>query len=97
MGSGYASLSFNRDKEREADYIGIILMAKAGYDPTQAVRVVELVDQQSASGKGTAPPAWLSTHPSFGERISKLYEWEPEALEHYNQSADMDVERIIGL
>ncbi len=97
MGSGYASLSFNREKEREADYVGIILMAKAGYDPRQAVRVVELIDQKAAASGKTAPPAWLSTHPSYGERITKLYEYEEAALEYYQDSEGMDVERLIGL
>lgn len=97
MGSGYASLSFNREKEREADYVGIILMAKAGYDPRAAIRVVELVDEASARSGATAPPAWLSTHPSYGERISKLYTYEEEALGYYQDSDEMDVGRIIGL
>jgi len=97
MGSGFASLSFNREKEAEADYVGIILMAKAGYDPRAAVRVVELVDEASSRSGVTAPPAWLSTHPSYGQRISKLYSYEEEALEHYQESDDMDVGRIIGL
>lgn len=97
MGSGYASLSFNREKEREADYIGIILMAKSGYDPREAIRVIELIDRKSAASGRKAPPSWLSTHPSYRERIAKLYQYEEEAMKYYEESADMDVERLIGL
>jgi len=101
MGSGYASLSFNRDKELEADYVGIILMAKAGYDPAEAPRVVELVDRRATASGVKAPPVWLSSHPSHAQRIQKLYGYQEEARQYYEatktNNETMDVGKIIGL
>jgi predicted Zn-dependent protease len=73
-------LPFSRKHESEADYIGILLAADAGYDPQEAVRLWERME--SAGGK--QPSEFLSTHPSHGTRIKQLHEWMPEALDHYN-------------
>jgi predicted Zn-dependent protease len=73
-------LPFSRYQESEADHIGLILMAKAGYDPRQAIPFW----QRMASGKtGQEPPQFLSTHPSGETRIRQLQEWMPEALRYY--------------
>lgn len=58
----------NRTQESEADVVGQQLMAKAGYDPHQAV---DLWQHMMAAG-GSQPPEWLSTHPSPGTRIQEL-------------------------
>lgn len=99
MSSGVASLSFNREKEREADYIGLILMAKAGFDPSQAARVIELVEEKSSQAGNRAPASWASTHPSYGERILLLNRHQEEAMTHYDQSraGNVNVGRMIGL
>ncbi|MGH8019597.1 MAG: M48 family metallopeptidase [Opitutaceae bacterium] len=77
MGSGMIGLSFNRDKESEADHIGLIYMARAGYNPRAATGLWEKIDQLS-SGK-SVPPEWLSSHPSHEDRLLHLYGWMREA------------------
>jgi predicted Zn-dependent protease len=74
-------LPFGRGQESEADHIGLILMAKAGYDPREAVSFW----QRMSSGQGGGPPEFLSTHPSGETRIQQLQEWMPEALSHYRR------------
>lgn len=74
-------LPFSREHESEADHIGIILAAQAGYDPREAIHVWERMEQAGKAG----PPEFLSTHPSHGTRITQLQEWMPEALAYYEQ------------
>jgi len=74
-------LPWGRAQESEADHLGLILMAKAGYDPHAArdlwVRMAEL---SKGSGK---PPEFLSTHPSEATRITQIEAWMPEAMQYY--------------
>lgn len=72
-------LPFSRKHESEADYIGILLAADAGYDPREAVALWERMGQMS----GGAPSEFLSTHPSHGTRITQLKKWMPEAMAIY--------------
>lgn len=72
-------LPFSRKHESEADYIGLLFAAQAGYDPREAVRVWE---RMQAAG-GQQPSEFMSTHPSHGTRIQQLTEWMPEALALY--------------
>lgn len=74
------ALPFNRSQESEADRIGLILMAKAGYDPREAIPFWQ---RMAAGKKGQGPPEFLSTHPSGTTRIAQLKQWLPEALQHY--------------
>lgn len=68
----------SRDQESEADYIGLLMMAKACYDPSAAVGVWQRMEEaQKAAGQST--PQWLSTHPSNENRIKKMIEWMPKA------------------
>ncbi len=71
---------FGRKHESESDHIGLLLMAKAGYDPRAAVGFWERMSKQSG---GKKPPEWLSTHPSDETRISQIKSWLPEALAFY--------------
>jgi predicted Zn-dependent protease len=73
-------LPFSRSAESEADHIGLVYMAKAGYDPRQAIQFWERMERKTG---GQAPPEWLSTHPSHGSRIEQLEGWMPEALSYY--------------
>ena len=75
-------LPFGRAHESEADYIGLLLAAEAGYDPREAVRVWERMSQAG----GEQPPEFLSTHPSHGTRIAQLEEWMPQALRIYREA-----------
>ena len=74
-------LPFSRAHESEADHVGIILAAQAGYDPREAIHLWERMEQAG----GAQPPGFLSTHPSHGTRIKQLEEWMPEALSYYKQ------------
>lgn len=83
MGAQYGILlPFSRRHESEADVIGLRLMAKAGFDPRESVTLWQ--NMQRAGGG--APPAWMSTHPSQGQRISGLEAGMQQALNDY-QSA----------
>ncbi|MBX2845787.1 MAG: M48 family metallopeptidase [Saprospiraceae bacterium] len=79
IGSTLGILAFSRKHESEADKMGLIFMAMAGYDPREAV---EFWKRMSESG-GQAPPEFLSTHPSHETRIKDLEENLPEALKYY--------------
>jgi metalloendopeptidase OMA1, mitochondrial len=73
-------LPFSRAHESEADYIGILLAAEAGYDPRESIHLWERMEQ--ASG-GQSQPEFLSTHPSHGTRIKQLEKWMEEAMPIY--------------
>jgi predicted Zn-dependent protease len=73
-------LPYSRTHESEADHLGLIFMAMAGYDPTTAVSFWE---RMAAGSKGQAPPEFLSTHPSDERRISQIKQELPEALKYY--------------
>ena len=76
-------LPFSRKQESESDHIGLILMAKAGYDPRESV---EFWKRMGAAAKDQAkPPEFLSTHPSDERRIKQLEDWIPEAMVYYNR------------
>ena len=74
-------LPFSRQQETEADQIGIILMAKAGYDPHAAPTFFE---QMLAHSDKQTTPAFLSTHPADQQRIRKIKEFIPEAMKYYH-------------
>ena len=84
------ALPFSRKQEGEADRIGLIYMAKAGYDPREAVAFWE---RMGAAGRG-APPEFLSTHPGYRTRIKNLRKWMPEAMEYYENSQKAPNNRI---
>jgi predicted Zn-dependent protease len=69
-------MPWGRDQEREADLMGLDLMADAGFDPRQSL---ELWRNMSEAG-GAQPPEFLSTHPSHGSRIRDLGERMPQAI-----------------
>ena len=77
-----AMLPFSRLHESEADKMGLIFMAMAGYDPREAPKFWERMASQSG---GAAPPEFMSTHPSHETRINDLNEQIPEALKYYKK------------
>jgi predicted Zn-dependent protease len=74
-------LPYSRLHESEADHIGLILMAKAGYDPNEAIRFWQTMSEQG----GSRPPTLLSTHPAPESRIDKIKTYIPEAMRHYKK------------
>jgi metalloendopeptidase OMA1, mitochondrial len=74
------SLPFTRSQESEADHIGLVYMARAGYDPHQAVAFWKRMKRLSA---GKEPPEFLSDHPSDEHRIERIEQWLPEAERAY--------------
>ncbi|MBI4601023.1 MAG: M48 family metallopeptidase [Planctomycetes bacterium] len=86
LGVGYqvgVQLPFSRADESAADEIGLMLMAEAGYDPSEAVAFWQRMDQ---AGGGGGPPEFLSTHPSHETRIQRLQELLPKAQAAYARS-----------
>lgn len=77
------ALPYSRTQESEADEIGLILMAKAGYDPAKAV---DFWRRMAAQSRGKAGFEFLSTHPSDETRIRKLEAQLPKARGIYNQA-----------
>ena len=80
IGTGLGSLAFSRKHESEADKLGLVFMAMAGYDPREAPDFWTRMSQQ---GSGEAPPELLSTHPADETRIKDLNEYMPKALKYY--------------
>jgi metalloendopeptidase OMA1, mitochondrial len=89
-GPGYAQLAaqaatlvvilpYSRTQEAEADHIGLIYMAEAGYDPREAIALW----QNFESFGGQRPPEFLSTHPAPGSRIENLQALLPQAMPNY--------------
>ena len=76
-------LPYSRKHESEADYIGLLLAADAGYDPHEALHVWQRMEQMNQG----QPPQFLSTHPSHGTRITQIEQWMPEAMRHYHPHA----------
>ena len=74
-------LPFSRLHESEADHMGLVFMAMAGYDPREA----PVFWERMAAGGGQKPPEFLSTHPSDATRVRKLQEAMPEALRYYEE------------
>jgi predicted Zn-dependent protease len=81
IGSQLGSLAFSRQHETEADKLGLVFMAMAGYDPQQAPTFWE----RMSAGGGAAPPEFLSTHPSHETRIANLKDFMPEAMKYYKK------------
>jgi len=80
IGSQLGMLAYSRKHETEADKMGLVFMAMAGYDPREAPKFWE---RMSAGSGGGAPPELLSTHPSDETRVRDLEAYMPEALKYY--------------
>lgn len=76
-----ALLPFSRTQEREADRLGLIFMAMAGYDPNEAIPFWE----RMAGANQGQPPEFMSSHPSDASRIAGIREYIPEAMRYYKR------------
>src|SRR5204863_32874 len=83
-------LPYSRTQESEADHIGLLLMARAGYDPRGALAFWQRMERAA----GGAPPEFLSTHPSHGTREQQIQAWLPDAMRYYEASAHTGVEPL---
>ena len=83
----FRNLKYSRDNESEADYIGLIFAAMAGYDPTNAVTFWK----RMAAGTNSNTAEILSDHPSDARRIQNIEKWLPEAEKYYRQSGSSNV------
>lgn len=79
-GSNLGLLAFSRQDESEADHLGIIFMAMAGYNPQEAIPFWQ---RMAAASTGQKPPEITSTHPSDERRIADLQKLMPEAMKYY--------------
>jgi len=75
-------MPFGRKHESEADEIGLMYMARAGYDPQESIRFWARMEKAG----GGNPPEFLSTHPSHGTRIAQLQALMPKAMEEYRKA-----------
>lgn len=75
-------LPYSRNQELEADSLGVMMTARAGYDPREAVQLWRNMETEG----GARPPEFLSTHPGPESRIARLEELMPEALALYEGS-----------
>ena len=85
-------LPFSRAHESEADRIGLILMAKAGYDPAEAAGFWERMQATGGSGRWEL----LSTHPSHATRVTQIRQWLPEAGRYFAASMAQRTAQLSG-
>jgi predicted Zn-dependent protease len=86
-GSQLLSLKFSRDDESEADALGLLLSARAGYDPRGGV---SLWQKMAAASGGKVPPPWLSTHPAGPDRIKDIEGRLPRTLPEFQRAGQPD-------
>lgn len=79
LGSKMSGLHYSRSNESEADYMGLVFAAMAGYDPDVAVGFW----QRMSAGTKSSTPAFMSSHPSDEKRISDIKKWLPEVRKYY--------------
>jgi len=84
VGSNLLSLKFSRNDESEADALGLVMAARAGYDPRAGVSLWQKM--MRASG-GKSPPGWLSTHPAGQDRIADIEARLARVLPEYQAAA----------
>ena len=70
LGVGAVFLRYSRDDEKQADLLGVQMMARAGYDPRELAHMFETIEKAG----GGQPPQWLSDHPNPGNRVEYIQE-----------------------
>ena len=82
-GLNFANLKYSRNHESEADHMGLIFAAMAGYNPQAAVTFW----QRMAAANTNQTSEFLSDHPSDATRVKQIQGWMPEALQYYRPAA----------
>ncbi len=86
LGAQYGvMLPFNRKQELEADHLGLVFMAIAGYNPNEAIPFWQRMSTQGSSGT----PEFMSTHPSDENRITEIQKYLPDAMRYYNDRSQV--------
>lgn len=83
VATGLGIMAYGRNQESEADKLGMVFMAIAGYDPTEAIAFWGRM--KAATGSAGSPPEFLSTHPSHDTRIERIKDWLPVANTYFEQ------------
>ena len=83
QGFNFKNLSYSRNHENEADHMGLIFAAQAGYDPQSAITFW----QRMSAASNNQTSEFLSDHPSDATRIKNIQGWMPEALKYYKPRA----------
>jgi predicted Zn-dependent protease len=94
-GAQYGILKYSRKHESEADHVGLLLMAVAGYNPEEAVKFWQRMAKATSGGR--RPPEFMSTHPSHQTRVRDLINWMKEAQALYRESDRQKNETLPGL
>jgi predicted Zn-dependent protease len=79
VSAGLGIMAFGRNQESEADKLGMVFMAMAGYQPSEAIPFWE----RMSAGGGSNIPEFLSTHPNHDTRIERIKDWLPNAETYY--------------
>lgn len=93
--TGLAQSAFDRGKELEADHIGLMYMAKSGYDPRESLRLLQRMEEHIAAQGGPSSNGWFANHPNFPERQIRINELMPEALKIYEKGETNRTHTII--
>lgn len=97
-GGGVTALTqsaFDRGKELEADHIGLIYMAKAGYDPRESLRLLQRMEEDIASKGGPTVNGWMANHPGFPQRQIRINELMSEAMSYYEKGEQSQTHTVI--
>ncbi len=89
QGFNFKNLSYSRNHESEADHMGLIFAAMAGYDPNVAVNFW----QRMAAASNNKTSEFLSDHPSDATRIKQIQGWLPEAMKYYKPAKTNKVDK----
>ena len=84
-GLTFLNAHYSRDNESEADHMGLIFAAMAGYNPNTALTFWQRMSKASSGGgQSGGLQSYLSSHPSDTKRVSDIQKWLPEAMQYYN-------------
>ncbi len=95
LGANVGQFAFDRAKEKEADHIGMIYMARAGYNPEECAKVLEKLEELETAEQTAAKANWTSTHPPNPERVAALTAALPKALREQEKARQVITPTVI--